>query len=79
MQRDSSSKHDRQSEHIEADAERQRDEARPRTALGEVLHEVEEAGTRVDDDGAGRGEDSESGDAMTPNAKAQEHDEQGGA
>lgn len=41
--------------------EPERVEEHPRTALGEVLHEVEEAGNRVVDDGARRGEDGERG------------------
>ncbi|MFH9468936.1 hypothetical protein ACH4LT_16885 [Streptomyces clavifer] len=79
MQQNPSSKRERQSENIKADAEPSRDEAHPRTAFGEFLHEVEEAGTRVDGAGARRGEDGESGGAMTPNEEAQEHDEPGGA
>ncbi|MFI8868874.1 hypothetical protein ACIGNW_18390 [Streptomyces sp. NPDC053707] len=70
MQQNSSSNRAQEPEHVEE---------HPRTALGEVLHEVEEAGNRVVDDGARCGEDGESGDAMTPNEEEQEHDEQGGA
>ncbi|MFD5036094.1 hypothetical protein ACFWMX_31540 [Streptomyces sp. NPDC058378] len=79
MQQNSSSNRAQEPEHVEADADPSLDEEHPRTALGEVLHEVEEAGNRVVDDGARRGEDGESGDAMTPNEEEQEHDEQGGA
>ncbi|TWV55466.1 hypothetical protein FRZ03_07060 [Streptomyces misionensis] len=43
-------------------------EERPETALGEVLHEAEEAERRGEKD-RGKGE---AGDAITPNAGAQE-------
>ncbi|GAA4100238.1 hypothetical protein [Streptomyces hundungensis] len=50
-------------------------ERRPKTALGEVLKEFEEAETRhVDEPGPRRvsPNDSEAGDALTPNEGAQE-------
>lgn len=78
MQQGSSSKHEQQPEHIEDGAEPSPDEEPPRTALSEILQEVEEAGTRVENNGARRGKDGESGDAMTPNEEAQENDERGG-
>ncbi|MFD7436000.1 hypothetical protein [Streptomyces sp. NPDC059861] len=52
------------------------DEERPGTALGEVLHEAEEAETRVVDDGERRGSDGEAADALTPNANSQEDTQQ---
>ncbi|MFE6401023.1 hypothetical protein [Streptomyces alboflavus] len=44
----------------------------PRTAADEVLHEVEDAETRVTRRDRERDQDSEAGDALTPNEEAQE-------
>jgi hypothetical protein len=44
----------------------------PDTALDEVLHEAEEAETRVTDPGKRRRRRGEAGDAITPNERAQE-------
>ncbi|MFF4841553.1 hypothetical protein [Streptomyces collinus] len=46
-------------------------EARPRTALGEVLHEAEDAETHHRDERR----DGEAADAITPNTAAQERSE----
>ncbi|MFF5027452.1 hypothetical protein ACWERI_16685 [Streptomyces collinus] len=55
------------------DHHEQRDDRKehPRTALGEVLHEAEDAETHVRD---GR-RDGEAADAITPNTAAQERSE----
>ncbi|WP_200301449.1 hypothetical protein [Streptomyces adelaidensis] len=45
---------------------------KPDTALGEVLHEVEEAETRVTDSEEQRRRRGEAGEAITPNEQAQE-------
>ncbi|MFF7236124.1 hypothetical protein [Streptomyces collinus] len=45
--------------------------AHPRTALGEVLHEAEDAETHVRDERR----DGEAADAITPNTAAQERSE----
>ncbi|MEU0303108.1 hypothetical protein ABZ252_27185 [Streptomyces sp. NPDC006175] len=79
MPQGSPSKRDPQPEHPREDSESSSRDQRPGTALGEVLHEVEEAGTRVGDDDERRRKDGESGDAMTPNEKEQEHSEPDGA
>ncbi|MFE9138872.1 hypothetical protein [Streptomyces sp. NPDC007355] len=47
------------------------DEQHPRTAADEVLHEVEEAETRVLDNGEERGRDGEAADALSPSEDAQ--------
>lgn len=62
---------------IEDGTESSPDEELPRTALSEILQEVKGAGTRVENNGARRGKDGESGDAMIPNEEAQENDERG--
>jgi hypothetical protein len=48
-----------------------KDERPPRTALGEVLHEFENAATDIDDT-RGRRHRGEAGDATTPNPRVQE-------
>jgi hypothetical protein len=45
---------------------------RPETALEEVLHEAEEAETRVTDSARQRRHRGEAGEAITPNERAQE-------
>ncbi|MFE7843344.1 hypothetical protein ACFU53_47035 [Streptomyces sp. NPDC057474] len=45
---------------------------KPDTALDEVLHEAEEAETRVTDSEKRRRRRGEAGDAITPNEQAQE-------
>lgn len=45
---------------------------RPETALEQVLHEAEEAETRVTDSARQRRHRGEAGEAITPNDRAQE-------
>ncbi|UUU28888.1 hypothetical protein JIX56_02660 [Streptomyces sp. CA-210063] len=45
---------------------------KPDTALDEVLHEAEQAETRVTDSEKRRRDRGEAGDAITPNEQAQE-------
>ncbi|MFI2780452.1 hypothetical protein [Streptomyces sp. ALB3] len=78
MPQDSSSKRE-QHEQVDEGVEPSPGGSQPRTAFDEVLHEVEEAGTRVGENGERREKDGESADAMTPNKEAQENDERGGA
>ncbi|MER6631408.1 hypothetical protein ABT301_24830 [Streptomyces sp. NPDC000987] len=57
-----------------SDAEKhEKHEKRPETALGEVLREIEDAGTRTPRSRAAtdRRHSGEAGDAITPNAHAQ--------
>ncbi|MGX4687941.1 hypothetical protein [Streptomyces sp. JNUCC 63] len=54
-----------------------KDERPPKTALGEVLHEFENAETDVDDTRERRHR-GEAGEAITPNTRAQEEEESEG-
>ncbi|MEU3841333.1 hypothetical protein AB0E88_15040 [Streptomyces sp. NPDC028635] len=45
---------------------------RPETALEEILHEVEDAEKRVTDDERDKRHRGEAGEAITPNARAEE-------
>lgn len=54
------------------------DEEHPETAADEVLHEAEEAETRIGDNER-RGQDREAADALTPNEDAQEDVQKPGA
>ena len=45
---------------------------RPRTALEEVLTEIEDAETRADDPAEQRRRDGEAGEAITPSTRAEE-------
>ncbi|MFF7857299.1 hypothetical protein [Streptomyces sp. NPDC007904] len=48
------------------------DREEPRTAVEEVVHEVEEAERRTRDDDERRHHRGEAGEAVTPNTRAQE-------
>lgn len=48
------------------------DRKKPETAVEEVLREVEEAGRRLEDSSGRRRHRGEAGEAITPNAEAQE-------
>ncbi|RII20574.1 hypothetical protein DSC45_05045 [Streptomyces sp. YIM 130001] len=48
------------------------DKEPPSTAADEILHEAEEAETRVLDGGERPGKDGEAADALTPDERAQE-------
>ncbi|MDQ1050576.1 hypothetical protein [Streptomyces sp. V4I2] len=52
-----------------------RTEARPETALEEVLREVEDAETRTRDSAEQRRHRGEASEAITPNTRAQEESE----
>ncbi|MET9504427.1 hypothetical protein ABZY42_22365 [Streptomyces sp. NPDC006622] len=58
-------------EHTERDAGEDRRD-RPRTALEEVVREIEEAETHADGQGRPRRDPGEAGEAITPNTRAQE-------
>ncbi|MFE9774701.1 hypothetical protein ACFYOV_24110 [Streptomyces sp. NPDC005931] len=64
------------SEHDERENERENerddDRRRPETAVGEVLREVEDAERRTRDTAEQRRHRGEAGEAITPNARAQE-------
>ncbi|CAM5593265.1 hypothetical protein [Streptomyces aurantiogriseus] len=45
---------------------------RPRTALEEVMREIEDAERRADDQQAERRHNGEAGEAITPNTRAEE-------
>lgn len=62
--------HDKKRE--SGDSEQRASGDRPGTALEEVLHEVEEAETRVTDSDRQRRRRGEAGEAITPNERAQE-------
>ncbi|WP_454321095.1 hypothetical protein [Streptomyces phaeoluteigriseus] len=57
--------------HEERDAKEERQD-RPRTALEEVMREIEEAERRTDDEREARRDRGEAGEAITPNTRAQE-------
>ncbi|MFH9011145.1 hypothetical protein ACH4C6_07180 [Streptomyces sp. NPDC017943] len=48
---------------------------KPETAFDEVMSEIEDAGTRTHDDARQRRHRGEAGEAITPNARAQEESE----
>ncbi|MFD5269567.1 hypothetical protein [Streptomyces sp. NPDC058335] len=57
--------------HKERDAKADRRD-RPRTALEEVMREIEEAERRTDEEREARRASGEAGEAITPNTRAQE-------
>jgi hypothetical protein len=63
--------HDRKDQHTRAKDD-------PETAADEVLREVEDAETRVVDNGERRDRDGEAADALSPNQDAQKAIEQHG-